>query len=61
MCANISNNQDDCEMFVPSVSIALLHLKMVHIHHMVLVPGPVFQPEVLKHRESVPLKIISVT
>lgn len=61
MCANISNNQDDCEMFVPSVSIALPRLKMVHIHHMVLVPGPVFHPEVLKHHESVPFKIISVT
>lgn len=34
MCANIYNNQDDCERFVPSVSIALPHLKMVHIHHM---------------------------
>lgn len=61
MCTNISNNQDDCEMFVPSISTALLHLKMVHIRHMVLVRGPVFQPEVLKHHESAPLEIASET
>lgn len=61
MCTNISDNQDDCEMCVPSISIALLHLKMVCIHHTVLVPGPVFHPKALKHRESAPLKIIPVT
>lgn len=61
MCTNISDNQDDCKMRVPSISIALLHLKMVCIHHTVLVPGPVFHPKALKHRESAPLKIIPVT
>lgn len=57
MCTNISNNRDECELFVPSISIALLHLKMVHIRHMVLVRGPVFQLEAVKHHESAPLKI----